>query len=165
MKLEATPTSELIEQLRESSTVIRRGAREELQERGDEALPQMLEALAHREFRVRWEITKALGEMRRPMSVPALLRALDDEEPDVRWLAAVALARIGEPALGPLLEALIHRAGSTAMRQGAHHMLSIYRNRELREPLMELRDALGPQEDPSGAVVAANRVLEEMSSR
>jgi len=80
-------------------------------------------------------------------------------------LAAVALARIGRPALRPLLETILHRAGSIALRQGAHHVLTIYRPPELREPLTEMRDALGPQEEEADAVVAAKRVLEAMESR
>jgi len=161
-----TPTEEqartiarLLNELAEVNITTRQRARNALVAMGEPALPLMLDRLATGNFLVRWEITKALAEMRLPGSVPGLIRALEDDEQDVRWMAAVALAAIGRDALAPLIEAMVERLSSLFLRQGVHHVLSIYRDPELHDPLLELRDALGPMEDDEGIIPATENAL------
>jgi hypothetical protein len=71
----------------------------------------------------RWEAAKALSEIQASSSAPALVAALEDNNSGVRWLAVKGLIGIGRTALRPLLEALIQRAGSIRLREGAHHVL------------------------------------------
>jgi HEAT repeat protein len=154
----------LLAELASDDVVMRRRARNTLVAIGEPALPEMLEELAHGEFPVRWEVAKTLGEMRHPRAVPGLIEALEDKEQDVRWLAAVALAAIGREAIEALLEALIERSDSGYLRQGVHHVLTIYRDWKLEEPLAHVRDALGPLESGADAIPAAEGALRALHS-
>ncbi len=150
---------QLMEELADPDIIPRRHAREALVKTGEPALPLMLEGLAHGNFLVRWEVAKGLMEMKSPRSVPALIRALEDEEQDVRWLAAVALAQIGRESLEPLLEAVLNNLSSLFLRQGVHHVLTIYRDPELRDSLLQLWEALGPLENDAGLVPSIEGML------
>ncbi len=149
----------LMAELADPDITPRRRAREALVRMGEESLPALHEGLARGSFLVRWEVAKALMEMKSPRSIPALIGALEDEEQDVRWLAAVALAEIGRESLAPLFEAVLDNLSSLFLRQGVHHVLTIYRDPELRAPLLRLREALGPLENDVGIVQALEDAL------
>ncbi len=149
----------LLTQLAQKDITPRRQAREELEALGEPAVPMMLDQLAHGPFIVRWEITKALAEISSPQAVPGLIDALEDDELDVRWLAAIALANIGRPSLVPLLQGVLQHLTSLFLRQGVHHVLSIYRDPEFRDVLFMVRDALGPMENDTGIVPAVEKAL------
>jgi len=150
---------DLLNDLAKGDITARRQARERLMSIGEPALPELLEGLARGEFQLRWEIAKTLGEMRLPGSIPALIEALEDDEQDVRWLAAVALAKLEEEAILLLLEALIANSDSGFLRQGTHHVLTTYRDKDLDEALMRVRDALGPMENPVDVIPVAQKAL------
>jgi len=67
----------------------------------------LVEALNHRDYRIRKKAAEALGEMKAEEAVDALIKTLKDENSEVRKAAAYALGRIGdERAVRPLVEAL-----------------------------------------------------------
>ena len=67
----------------------------------------LINALNHRDYRIRKKAAEALGEMRAKEAVDALIKTLKDENSEVRKAAAYALGRIGdERAVKPLVEAL-----------------------------------------------------------
>jgi HEAT repeat protein len=63
------------------------------------AMDPLMEALRHREPRVRAESAAALGKLRDPAAVEPLLRATRDPDPNVRAQAGGALDRIGTVAV------------------------------------------------------------------
>jgi hypothetical protein len=84
----ASPTEALITSLGSHDDVVRVKARHTLVSLGKAAVPSLIVALKNKNDLVRWEATKALGEIGDPESAPALVRGLEDEDFDVRWLAA-----------------------------------------------------------------------------
>ena len=109
---------------------------------GNRAVPQLIEALKHSQHWVRWEATKALGEIGDPKAAPALIEALEDEEFDVRWLAAIGLIGMNIKGLKPLLQALMKKGDSTLLREGAHHVIHDLAKGALRKYLVPLKVAL-----------------------
>ena len=107
-------------------------ARKALESMGSQAVPYLIEALKHPDYLRRWEAAKALGEIKDPSAAPALIETLEDEKFDVRWLAAKGLIDMNVKSLKPLFEALIERADSVLLRQGAHHVLHDLAKGELR---------------------------------
>jgi len=99
---------------------------------GSQTIPFLAEALKDSNFLRRWEAAKTLGEIGDPKAAPILVKALEDEKFDVRWLAAKALIDMNVRSLKPLFEALIERADSVLLRQGAHHVLHDLAKGELR---------------------------------
>jgi HEAT repeat protein len=67
--------------------------------RDTRALEPLMEALLHRDARVRAESAAALGELRDPAAVEALIHATRDSDHRVRALAGSALDRLGMVAL------------------------------------------------------------------
>jgi HEAT repeat protein len=83
------------------------------------ALDPLLEALEHRDPRVRADSAAALGDLRDPVAVEPLLRATRDRDHDVRTQAGWALDRIGAVAVvvgvSHLLRPLIQDAVISAL--------------------------------------------------
>jgi HEAT repeat protein len=83
------------------------------------ALDPLMEALRHREARVRAESAAALGKLRDPAAVEPLLRATRDPDADVRAQAGGAIDRIGTVALvvgvSHLLRPVIQAAVTSAV--------------------------------------------------
>lgn len=102
---------------------VRQSVRRCLESKGSEAVPFLVEALANADQQVRWEAAKALVTIRDPAAARPLVRCLEDRVFEVRWLAAQALIGLRCEALVPLLEAVMNRAGSPWVREGAHHVL------------------------------------------
>jgi HEAT repeat protein len=113
----------LMSALASADPVTRERARLALIEKGDEAVPALIDALTHPRTQTRWEAAKALVENSNPASASSLVRALEDTDAGVRWLAAEALIALQRDALAPLLHALIDRPDSPWLREGAHHVL------------------------------------------
>jgi hypothetical protein len=153
-----------IETLEEKDLNRRREARLALTECGSGCLMMMLDELLEGPFQVRWEIAKALVDMKDPKATGALIKALEDDEQDVRWLAAVALANLGRPALATLLKSLIENDESVYLRQGVHHVLSISEYTRRHQNLAHVRDALGPMEDVTGVRPAVKAALQDLEN-
>ncbi|RLI75488.1 hypothetical protein DRP04_13445 [Archaeoglobales archaeon] len=67
----------------------------------------LINALNHRDYRIRKNAAEALGEMKAKKAVDALIKTLKDRDSEVRKAAAYTLGRIrDEKAIKPLIEAL-----------------------------------------------------------
>ena len=138
----STTIISLIADLTSDDGVTRVKARNALVSYGDEAVKPLTRALADPNQWVRWEAAKALGQIGNSAATHALVKALEDRMFDVRWLAAQGLINIGSEAIMPVLKALIERADSVWMREGAHHVLHDLAQGELREVLQPVLAAL-----------------------
>ena len=89
----------LIKQFDNKEITIGRKAVERLVQIGQPAVPALIDALNHKNRRIRYHATIALGKIGSPASsaVPMLIKALSDEEIQVRRNAAIALGQIGDP--------------------------------------------------------------------
>lgn len=125
---------DLIHALSSFNDLSRVEARKALEAMGKRAVPALVEALRDPKspHLLRWEAAKSLGEIGDPEAAPALVEALEDQEFDVRWLSAKGLIEMNVKALRPLFQALIERADSVLLRQGAHHVLHDLAKGELR---------------------------------
>lgn len=96
-----------------------------------------------------------------PPNTRRLVAALNDDEFGVRWKAAVELAQLGEPALRPLLQALVLHPESVWLREGAYHVLHYITDSRIFEETVPLRRALkGPGAAYATAGVAAALLAE-----
>ena len=102
----------LIAALSSFNDLTRVKSRKELVAIGKPAVRSLIEALKDSNHMVRWEATKALGEIGDMEAALALVEALEDEEFEVRWRAAEALIRMNRKGLRPLLHTLIQHADS-----------------------------------------------------
>ena len=156
------PISSLIADLASDDSVIRVKARRALVSSGDKAVEPLIKALTNPNQWVRWEAAKALGQIANKKATNALINALEDKMFDVRWLAAEGLITIGPEVIKPLLQALIERADSVWMREGAHHVLHDVAKGDLEEivvpVLTVLEDLDAPVEVPFAAKSALNKL-------
>ena len=130
---------------------------------GKPAVPSLIQLLSHRTPHVRWEAAKALGGIADPIAASALVSALDDPDGDVRWLAAEGLAALGRDALQPLLAALIQRARSGGLCEGAHHVCRVLaRKKRLGSILRPVLAALEQSEPEAAAPLAAYTALSRL---
>lgn len=136
-------------------------ARRRLVEMGSVVVPRLVEELSNKKYQVRWEVTKALGQIADKSSAEALVKALEDSEFDVRWLAAEALIHIGRDALEPLLVALAdHGDKSISLRNGAHHVLHDMNLGTLKVTLQPVMQAVEDSEPYSEVLLKARKALE-----
>ncbi|HTY38767.1 MAG TPA: HEAT repeat domain-containing protein [Bacteroidota bacterium] len=155
--------NELIEGLHSKDGHVRSRARRGLVSAGREGLPTLIALLTDPNRNVRWEVCKALGEMREPDAAEALTGALDDENIEVRWLAAEALIALRARAVIPMLRALERSFNSLFMRQGAHHVLhALERERLLNSETLAVLDTLRYLEPQISVPLAARRALESI---
>lgn len=148
---------QLINELADHHGLVRQRAREGLVALGGAAVSALVEALTDPRGQVRWEAAKALAEIGDPAAAGPLVQALEDERAGVRWLAAEGLVGLGEQGLRPLLQALMARAGSPWLRQGAHFVLRNLGEHGLRAQIAPLLAALEGRQ-PTLEVPEASRV-------
>ena len=157
--------NQLIKNLESKDGILRVKSRQELIIRGEPAIEPLVDAMSSKNEYVRWEATKAMGQIAAKMvsqettgkgyhdAVQKLVEALEDKNFDVRWLAAEGLTSIGKGAIGPILNALIVRSDSLILREGAHHVFhdliirGIFKDK-LMEITMALEDINSPVEIP-----------------
>jgi HEAT repeat protein len=125
---------QLISNLASKDGFLRVKSRHALIDRGEPAIEPLVDAMSNKNEYVRWEATKAIGQIAAKMvsrqssrkeyhdALQKLVEALEDKNFDVRWLAAEGLISIGEGAIPPILDALIERSDSLILREGAHHV-------------------------------------------
>jgi HEAT repeat protein len=157
----------LIAVLAGNDSLARQQAREALVNIGKPAVTPLMEVLAATasNFHVRWEAAKALSEFEDPEAAPVLVTALEDESFGVRWLAAEGLISLGQHALAPLLEALVQRSDSAALREGAHHVLRMLNQGDLHAQIAPVLAALEDIEPIVQVPVAAHAALDLVKKR
>jgi HEAT repeat protein len=147
-------------QLSDWDAKCRHEAREELIRHGEAALPVLLEKLSHRDWHVRWEAVKALGEIGTQDVIEPLMGMLEDDDTGVRWAAMRGLIHLKREAVRPVLLALTRRFDSARFRQGAHHILHALHDQGFLLPVEEdVFRALEGMSPGIRAAEAANRVL------
>lgn len=153
----------LIRKLRDPDRLKSRMSRLHLVRMGFPAVQALIPTLSDPDVRLRWEAVKALGEIGDPTAAPALVRSLEDENQDVRWTAADSLIMLGRGAIVPLLQALVDRFYSVRLRQEAHHILHVLKQRGLlTENEIEVLAALESAAPEVQTPWAAEKVLESL---
>lgn len=149
----------LIAALADKSGLRRHQARLCLVAIGEPAIAPLIGALANANDDMRWEATKALGEIRHPAVLPGLLKSLEDDDFGVRWLAAEGLIQHQSAALAPLFRFLITRSGSLWVREAAHHVLRVLGTRGLHDQVAPVLEALAGVEPVVEVPVASQKAL------
>jgi HEAT repeat protein len=152
---------ELVSALANRNPTARTKARKELVAVGRPAVPALIQLLSHRTQHVRWEAAKTLCEIADPLSAFALVNALDDRDGDVRWLAAEGLVALGKEGLQPLLAALLQRAQSSGLCEGARHVCQTLANKRKLGPI--LRPVVAALNEPEPAVAAPSAAYVALS--
>ena len=153
----------LVAELGDRNGMVRRHAREALEQVGRATTPYLIEKLQSPIADVRWEATKALGHIADPKAAPALVGMLMDQSFEIQWLAAEALIALGRAAVRPLLEGLVHNYGSVYLRQGAHHVLhDLERRHLLTPPTLLVLDDLRSMQSLEPYPVSARRALKDL---
>jgi hypothetical protein len=142
----------LVADLASPDPAVRTKARKALVAIGKLTVPSLIPLLSHRKPHVRWEAAKALCCIADPLAASALVNALDDRDSDVRWLAAEGLAALGRDSLQPLLAALLVRADSCSVLEGAHHVCHTLVKRKKLGPVLRPLVAALKQSEPEVAV-------------
>jgi HEAT repeat protein len=151
---------DLIAELASHEGSKRQRARDALAAIGKPAVAPLLQVLGdRRNHTMRWEAAKTLSEIADLDSAPVLIATLEDGDFDIRWLAAEGLIAMGRAAWPPLLRALIQRAGSVWLRNGAHHILTSFFEPEVRALLAPVILALEGGEPELTVPSAAQRLL------
>jgi hypothetical protein len=160
-----TAIKSLIADLRSKDGMLRQRSRRSLVTIGKPAVISLVQLLRDRNYQVRWEAAKALGEIGDGRAVPALIVALEDEEFDVRWLAAEGLIALGRKGIAPLLKALTERPQSVWLREGAHHVLHELAKAGLRKQVASLLKALWGVEPETEVPPAARKLLNTLRKK
>jgi len=162
-KIQGEQLQKLVSDLSNKDGIIRRHARQKLEQAGTAAVDYLIASLDIPDDNTRWEATKALGHIGDPKAAPALVHALMDDSFEVQWLAAEGLIALGEAAIEPLLEGLAHNYGSIFMRQGAHHVLhDLERRKLLPDGVLHVLGELRSLEPLEPFPISARRALKEL---
>lgn len=155
----------LIADLDSKDGMVREKARKTFVKMGSAAIDFLAELVESPSNTLRWESTKALGQIADPAAAPLLVVALQDSDYEVRWIATEGLIKMGTKSLKPLLEALIERPGSLNLRNGAHHILHDLKEMDAIEMtdkidlmMMALESSTAEDEVP----IVAYRLLQEL---
>lgn len=152
----------LLKELESKDGVARQRARKRLTDIGHPAVPGLIQIFDHPEEQARWEAAKALVEIADPTAASALVDALEDENTDVRWVAAEGLIVLGGEGLRPLFEALVKRAKSVWLREGARHILHELRTSRESELIAPVLTALNPAAPWTEVAAAAHAALRQI---
>jgi HEAT repeat protein len=161
----STNLNDILGQLGHSDPLTRHQVRRELIGMGENGLAILMEGLRSRNWHVRWESVKALGELDRVHQNPQLLARemvglLQDDDRSVRWATMSSLIRLQRSAVCPLLLAMTQDFHSARLREGVHHVLNIFMARNLLTDLeKEVFKALEGSAPSVEAAWADNRAL------
>jgi HEAT repeat protein len=151
----------LIADLSSHDGAVRQQARKSLVAMGSRSVVSLLQLLEDPKHQVRWEAAKALSDISDPMAASGLVAALEDESFGVRWLAADGLIAMGRDALPPLLEVLKEDGDSLWLREGAHHVLSMWAAEHgPHDPVTPVLTALESIQPDIDVPLAAKKALE-----
>lgn len=149
----------LVGQLSSNDMLQRMKARKSLVELGTTAVPAVAAMVANKDGHARWECAKTLAEIADPNSVDTLLQLLEDSEDGTRWDAALGLIAIGQPAVTPLLRAIIHRSTDYTIISGARHVVHELLKNDWGAFLRPVYEALNSLQARESAPVAAGQAL------
>jgi sporulation protein YlmC with PRC-barrel domain len=153
----------LIGRLKKDNGLENQKVREKLAKIGRPAVPFLISALASSSDHLRWEATLALGEIGDPSAAEALVAALQDESISVRWTAMDSLITLDRAAIIPLLSELRKDSGSIWLREGAHHVLHVLKDRgQLPPSLIRVFEALESVEPEMEVPWSVECALEEL---
>ena len=151
--------SSLIAELHDPDGLKRQKARHMLIAIGWEAVPALMEVIRNEKGRTRWEAIEAAGRIGDPAAAPALVEALRDDDMDIRWAASNSLIEMDRAAIKPLLEALTKELDSVWLREGAHHILHVFKDQGRLLPkeykVFEALEGAEPQVEVPWAAEAA----------
>ena len=161
---------ELIKDLGDPRDLTRQRARLLLVHFSQQSLPALLGALHENNSHTRWEAVRALGQISNPETAGELSKMMLDDDTAVRWAAMESLVNLGHDCMGPMLELFVKNFDSAWLREGVHHVLHVFRDRnQLNDVELKLFDALSEQPLPgfvsswtSEQVWAAEKVLERL---
>lgn len=143
----------------------RQHARNDLIKIGSPAVPYLIQATRDADAHRRWEAGKALGAVGDGEAAPALVAMLEDRELSNRWVAAHSLSTMGKPAIVAVLRALVDRASSTWLREGAHHVLRDMAGSHLGKTIAPVLKALEQSDAESLAPIAAHEALSQLGAQ
>jgi hypothetical protein len=144
----------------------RKKARLELVRASHSAVPALLKLVNTPRPDLRWELVHILGEIGDPQAAPALVRALEDDHYEVRWRAAEGLIKLERHGLIPLFKGLRDRFGSYRLRDGAHHVLRVLKDKGyIGEPALTVLGALDSAEPEATVPWAARKALDYLYER
>jgi HEAT repeat protein len=153
-------TVEILAHLSDWDPRSRHEARKKLVSLGEVALPILIEQLTAKDWHVRWEAVKALGEMKNPLAVEPIITVLQDDDIGVRWAAMGSLINLGRASIQPLLLALTEHFQSARLRHGAHHVFRSFHQKKMLTTLeIEVMRALEGPNPGITAAQAANQAL------
>ena len=151
----------LIDQLKSTKNNTRIVVRAVLSCIGRPAIPALIKALDDASTQLRWQIIKILETIRDPAAIPALANQLKDENADIRWAASNALIGLRRETMPQLLEMLVHHSDSSALRQSVHHILHVFKDRNiLNDAEIKVYNALEDIEPTLTVPWMAERALE-----
>jgi HEAT repeat protein len=154
----------LIAALKSDDGRAREAARQGLVAIGKPAVRPLIQALDNPNHYVRWEATKALGEIGDPAAAGALVRTMEDDPRfEVRWLAAEGLITLGIDGLPPLLQALVERSDSVWLLEGARHVLHVLAREGLGPLVSPVLTALVDMEPELEVPEAASIALDKLT--
>ncbi len=137
--------------------------REQLVSLGSLSVPSLIQALSSPSERLRWEAAKALGEIGDPRAAQALVKLLKDKNVGVRWTAMDSLITLDQAAIQPVLLALEKDFESPWLREGAHHVLHVLKDKgRLPHPVEQVFTALESIEPEVQVPWAVDCALHEM---
>jgi HEAT repeat protein len=109
----------------------------------------------------RIEAAHMLASHLEPRCLESLIHAAEDDDPGVRWAAARELAAMGEPALTPLLHALMQHPGSSILRTSVQYVIRHNKSEAILNRVAHFQQAWqGPAADLTAMLAAYNLLLE-----
>ncbi len=142
----------------------RQHAREELIKIGTPAVPYLVQATQDHDSQRRWEAGKALGAVGDGEAASALVVMLEDRDLSNRWVAAHSLSAMGKAGVIAVLHALVDRANSTWLREGAHHVLRDMAGSYLGKTIAPVLQALDHSDAESLVPIAAHEALSQIEA-
>jgi hypothetical protein len=121
---------ELIGNLGSGDELARQHARLLLEHLDQKSIPALLEALSSTDVNTRRETARVLGVICSPGTARALADMLLDQDFTVRWASMESLIRLGRHSLRPILEKFTQNFDSPWLREGVHHILRVFKDRE-----------------------------------
>jgi HEAT repeat protein len=134
-------------------------------ERGEEAIPLLVNALEHADPWVRLHAAQGLAAIDHPAARAGLVTALHDDNFGVHWAAARALAAAARSGALSVLQALVHDLPSTGFLHGAAYVLHhVQLSAQERQTVQPVADALHRPAADLEAPLAAFTALEQLGA-